>query len=55
MLVLHFFRYLDWSLKESSGVKKQDMVAVFKAVASNDVGFPLAKKFIKDRFDEVSK
>ncbi|KAL0271368.1 UNVERIFIED_CONTAM: hypothetical protein PYX00_008477 [Menopon gallinae] len=48
-------KYLDWSLNESSGIRKQDTVHVFKSVAGNDVGFNIAKEFLKTRMGDVKK
>lgn len=46
-------RYLDWSLDESSGVRKQDSSIVFGAIANSDVGFHLAKAFLVDRIEDI--
>lgn len=46
-------RYLDWSLDESSGVRKQDSGIVFSSIATGDVGFFLAKAFLVDRIDDI--
>lgn len=46
-------RYLDWTLDESTGVRKQDRSTVFSTVAHNDIGFLLAKSFLFDKVDEI--
>lgn len=46
-------RYLDWSLDESSGVRKQDSGIVFSSIATGDIGFHLAKAFLVDRIEEI--
>ncbi|KAJ6638815.1 Aminopeptidase N [Pseudolycoriella hygida] len=46
-------RYLDWSLDESSGVRKQDSGIVFGSIATGDIGFHLAKSFLIDRIDDI--
>lgn len=46
-------RYLNWTLDESSGVRKQDRTHVFGSVARNDVGFLYAKSFFYDKIDEI--
>lgn len=46
-------RYLDWSLDESSGVRKQDSGIVFSSIATGDIGFHLAKAFLVDRIDDI--
>lgn len=48
-------RYLDWTLDESTGVRKQDRGTVFKTVARNDAGLLLAKSFLFDNVDEIYK
>lgn len=48
-------RYLDWTLNESSGVRKQDRSTVFDGVAQNEVGLPLAKSFLFEKIDEIFK
>lgn len=48
-------RYLDWTLNESSGVRKQDRSTVFDGVAQNEVGLPLAKSFLFEKIDEIYK
>ncbi|KAK6617704.1 hypothetical protein RUM44_005292 [Polyplax serrata] len=49
------FRYLDWSIRETSGIRKQDAPHVFKAVAKNDIGLPIAKNFLKERGNDMRK
>lgn len=49
------FRYLDWTLDESTGVRKQDRTTVFSNVARNDAGLLLAKSFLFDKVDEIYK
>lgn len=46
-------RYLDWSLDESSGVRKQDSSIVFSGIARGDVGFHLAKSFLEERIEQL--
>lgn len=46
-------RYLDWTLDESTGVRKQDRSIVFSTVAHNDNGFLLAKSFFFNKVDEI--
>lgn len=46
-------RYLDWSLDESSGVRKQDSSIVFGSIATGDIGFFLAKAFLVDRIEDI--
>lgn len=48
-------RYLDWTLDESTGVRKQDRSIVFGGVARNDVGLLLAKSFLFDNIDNLYK
>lgn len=46
-------RYLDMSLDESSGIRKQDSAFVFSSIATGDIGFHLAKAFLVDRTDDI--
>lgn len=46
-------RYLDYSLDESSGVRKQDSGQVFGSIARGDIGFYLAKSFLENRVEEI--
>ncbi|XP_019878515.1 aminopeptidase N isoform X3 [Aethina tumida] len=48
-------RYLDWSLDKSSGIRVQDITQVFAAVARNEVGFPLAKKFFYTNLKKIAE
>ncbi|KAK6617705.1 hypothetical protein RUM44_005293 [Polyplax serrata] len=48
-------RYLEWSLNESSGIRKQDSTAVFAGIAKGDIGYYLAKIFFKDRLADIYK
>ncbi|CAB3239507.1 unnamed protein product [Arctia plantaginis] len=40
-------RYLEMSLRNDSGIRKQDIVRVFSAVASTAIGQPIAFNFIR--------
>lgn len=46
-------RFLEYTLDEASGVRKQDASLVFSAIASNDLGYYLAKSFLESRIDEI--
>lgn len=46
-------RYLDWTLNDTTGVRKQDRATVFRGIAGNDVGLPLAKSFLFDKVDDI--
>ncbi|XP_015378503.1 PREDICTED: aminopeptidase N-like, partial [Diuraphis noxia] len=45
-------RYLNWSL-DNSTIRMQDANAVFSAIASNDVGFSLAKDFLYNNISVI--
>ena len=47
-------RYLDWTVDETSGVRKQDSPSVFASIATGEVGFHLAQSFLTDRIDDIS-
>lgn len=46
-------RFLDYSLIEDSGVRKQDCLDVFLAVTANNIGFHLAKYFLEERIEDI--
>ena len=48
-----FFRFLNMSLTESSGVRKADGRSVISRVAVNNVGQSLAFDFIRDKWSRV--
>ncbi|XP_021919200.1 aminopeptidase N-like isoform X2 [Zootermopsis nevadensis] len=48
-------QYLRWSVQIGSGLKPGDSVAVFKAVASTDTGFNVAKEFLINNPDSIEK
>nr|CAD7438146.1 unnamed protein product [Timema bartmani] len=41
-------RYLEWSVLENSGIRKQDSARVFSSVSSNPIGQPLAYNFLRN-------
>ncbi|KAK3928579.1 Aminopeptidase N [Frankliniella fusca] len=48
-------RYLEWSIDKESGVRLQDSAYVFSAVASSEVGYPIAKDFLYTRTESITK
>ncbi|CAH0778351.1 unnamed protein product [Bemisia tabaci] len=46
-------RYLEWSMNETSGVRKQDASRVFGAVASTPIGQPLAFNFVRNQWSRI--
>ncbi|XP_063230213.1 aminopeptidase N-like [Bacillus rossius redtenbacheri] len=46
-------RYLDWSMTDNSGIRKQDAARVFAAVANNPIGQQLAYKFLRSKWDKI--
>ncbi|XP_066994962.2 aminopeptidase N [Anabrus simplex] len=48
-------RFLSWSIKEDSGIKKQYSRAVFEAVAKNPAGYRIATNFLKDNVQSIQK
>lgn len=46
-------RYLDRSLNETSGIRKQDATAVFGNVAANEVGYFVARDFFEQNIDSI--
>lgn len=48
-------RYLEWSLDEKSGVRRQDSATVFANVAATDIGFHIAKSFLMENIKQIHK
>ncbi|PSN50097.1 hypothetical protein C0J52_04712 [Blattella germanica] len=48
-------RYVEWAGQKNSGVKPGDSTTVFKAVASTDAGFGVAKEFLFENVDNIVK
>ena len=48
-------RYLEWGIDKTSGVRLQDSQYVFTAVASTEAGFPIAKRFLYERTEQITK
>ncbi|XP_065352031.1 aminopeptidase Ey-like [Cloeon dipterum] len=51
MWLLH--RYLDMSLNETSGIRKQDASSVFNSVATSSSGFYIAREFLFSRIKDI--
>ncbi|CAB3384998.1 Hypothetical predicted protein [Cloeon dipterum] len=51
MWLLH--RFLDMSLNETTGIRKQDVTYVFKSVATSSSGFYIAKEFLFSRIKDI--
>nr|CAD7454244.1 unnamed protein product [Timema tahoe] len=48
-------RYLEWSVLENSGIRKQDSARVFSSVSSNPIGQPLAYNFLRNKWDKIKE
>lgn len=48
-----FFRYLEWSITENSGIRKHDTATVFASVSDNPVGHDLAYRFLKTNWQRI--
>ena len=46
-------RYLDWALKENSGIRKQDITRVFRSVASNNIGQPMTFNYLRNNWNRI--
>ncbi|XP_059487783.1 aminopeptidase Ey-like [Neocloeon triangulifer] len=51
MWLLH--KFLDMSLNESSGIRKQDAISVFYSVARSSTGFYAAREFLFSRIKDI--
>lgn len=49
------YRYLDLSLRNDSGIRKQDTVRVFSAVASSSIGEPIAFNFVRANWQRLKE
>ncbi|CAG5041327.1 unnamed protein product [Parnassius apollo] len=47
------YRYLELSLRNDSGIRKQDTVRVFSAVASSAIGEPIAFNFVRANWQRL--
>lgn len=50
---LYCVRFLDMSLDESSGIRKQDTISVFYSVARSSTGFYVAREFLYTRIKDI--
>ncbi|EDW98315.1 aminopeptidase N [Drosophila yakuba] len=48
-------RYLERIFDAKGEIRKQDSLSVFQSIASTQAGFPLAKKYLMDNVDSISK
>lgn len=46
-------RYLEWSVDEKSGIRRQDSSTVFASVARTDFGYYLANRFLKQNIKKI--
>lgn len=47
------FRFLEWSLDSSSGIRRQDARAVFSYVADNPLGQSMVFNFLLDNWNNM--
>jgi len=48
-------RYLEINFDPKGEIRKQDSASVFQSIASNKIGFLLAKKYLMDNVVSISK
>lgn len=48
-------RYLERSLTENSGIRKQDLVRVFVTVSNNAIGLPTTFNFLRSNWDRLKE
>lgn len=46
-------RFLEWSIDEKSGIRKQDSASVFGNICRRDIGYFLARSFFKNRISDI--
>ncbi|XP_023949404.1 aminopeptidase N [Bicyclus anynana] len=49
------YRYLELALRNDSGIRKQDTVRVFSAVASSSIGEPIAFNFVRANWQRLKE
>ncbi|KAF2886579.1 hypothetical protein ILUMI_19594, partial [Ignelater luminosus] len=47
-------QYLDFILKNDTGIRKQDSSRIFKSVASNPMGYTLAFNYLRTQWKELN-
>jgi aminopeptidase N len=48
-------RYLERSMTDGQGIRKQDMFRVFGAVSNNVIGQPIAFSFIQNNWEKIKE
>lgn len=48
-------RYLEMSLDETTGIRKQDIFRIFAAISDNMVGHPMIFNFIRSNYNRLKK
>lgn len=46
-------RFLDRTITENSGVRKQDLIRVFVTVSNNAIGIPITYTFLRSNWDRI--
>lgn len=46
-------RYLEWTLDQDSGIRKQDVATIFSGLFTNPVGYYVAKKFLHTKIQQL--
>lgn len=49
----YFYRYLEYSVDESKGIRSQDALSVFSAVYANPVGVDVAFEFLRHNYTVI--
>lgn len=49
------YRYLEFILRNDSGIRKQDAAQVFESVAKNPVGYQLAFTFLRNNWSKLKE
>lgn len=46
-------QYLEWSIKDDSGIRRQDSAQVFGGIGRNDVGYYIARNFLVNKLGAI--
>lgn len=46
-------QYLEWSIRDGSGIRKQDSAQVFGGVGRNEVGYYVANNFFVRKLEDI--
>ena len=51
--ILFLYRFLDWALDPSSGIRRSDASSVFRNVGSTTIGRPIVFSYMQTNWDKM--